>query len=329
MMHWLLILLLLACSALFSSLETALFSLSAYDRHRLKQSGGISTLVLKTIEHPREVLSTILFGNELVNVAISVLVASMVYGLFYSGGAESRGAYLASVGGTTLLLLVFGEITPKNIAVRNPIFLAQVLIIPYQAFYWLITPLRFVLSHLTDFIVGLFGVEAQKQRRLIVEEEIETLLEMGNRQGTLGALETDLIRGTFDFSQIRVAQVMTPREKVIAIAINTPMDEIFSRFEATVFSRFPVYEGDLDHVVGIFLAKNLLPYRLGEQTMPVNWADLLVPFSIVQSDQTLDDAFFMLQSQQVHMALVKTRERVVGLVTMDDLLNKFLGESKR
>lgn len=321
-MEWLLIIFLLSFSAFFSGLESALFSLSQLDRHRLKQSGGVSALIVKALERPREVLTTILFGNELVNVAISILAASLVYH-YFSPDWHSRTSYLLSVGVTTLMILIFGEIVPKNVAVRNPILFSQFLILPYQIFSWVVTPFRYLFTGVINRVVGLFGIQLTHQRRLIMEEEIKTLLELGRQEGTLDDLERNLIQNVFDFSALRVLGVMTPRTEMVMMLEALSISEVFQLVEQTPFSRFPVYRGDPNNVVGIFLTKNLLPFRIADPDVSAKLSDLLIPFVVVQPDQTLDEAFFLMRSKQVHMAIVKQGQQVVGLVTMDDLLRKF------
>jgi putative hemolysin len=317
------LLLLLAFSASFSSFETALFSLSPVQRYRLNQAGGVSSLISKIVAKPRQLLTTVLFGNELVNVAIAIVAGGLAYDLLQ--GYWVRTVYLASIAVTTLVLLIFGEILPKNIAVRNPVIVSQVLVVPYQFFAWVVFPFRVFFTKIADGIVRLFGADPRKARRLIVEEELRSLLEHGKKEGTLADLERTFIQNALDFSQTNLDTVMTRREKIVAVSADTPLPEILKTLEARRFSRIPVYEKDLDHVIGILYAKELLPFcLLPAGTKPPPLREILKPHIEVSPEEALDHIFQKFQQYRVHMAIVKDRrQKVIGLITMDDLLRRF------
>lgn len=317
------ILFLLILSASFSSLETALFSLSPVERRKLKQAGGVSAFITKTLDRPRELLTTVLFGNELVNVAISILAGSLALELW--GEKDIRLVYLVSIAVTTLIILIVGEIVPKNIAVRNALLVSQVLILPYRLFSLLVTPFRVALAKIVDSLVGVAGLDPEKGRRLIVEEEFRDLLELGGEEGGLAPLETGLIRGALDFSNVRVHQIMTPRQKIVAVPQGLSLPAVLKRLHENRFSRIPVYEGDLNNVVGVLFAKDLLPHRVAHpDPVPPSLQEILKPFATVDPGDSLDEVFQKFRSRQVHMGIVRgDRGSVLGLVTMDDLLRRF------
>lgn len=317
------LILLLAFSASFSSFETALFSLSPWQRYRLTQAGGASSLISKVLTKPRELLTTALLGNELVNVAIAILAGGIAYDLLQ--GYWVRTVYLVSTAVTTLVLLIFGEIVPKNIAVRSPLIVAQLLIVPYQIFAWLVFPFRVIFTKIAEAIVSLFGADPKKGRRLIVEEELRSLLEQGQQEGTLADLERRLIQNALDFSSLQVSQVMTSRQKIFAAPAEAPIPEILKMLQEHRYSRVPVYDQNLNQVVGILHAKEILPYRL----KPANseWPSLreiLKPYAHVSPETMLDELFQEFQRRRVHMGIVRDGNgNVIGLVTMDDLLRRF------
>src|SRR3990167_893748 len=132
--------LLIVFSAFFSGFETAVFSLSPLQRFRLRDSGGLMAFIARLLEKPREFLTTILLGNEVVNVGISILGGHLAYQLLAT--QSQRVVYIVSTAVTTLVVLIFGEILPKNIAIRSPVLFSQALVIPYQVFAWVVFPFR-------------------------------------------------------------------------------------------------------------------------------------------------------------------------------------------
>lgn len=312
------ILVLLGLSASFSSFETALFSLSPLEKNRLQSAGGLSFFIGRVLDKPRELLTTVLLGNELVNVGISILGGGFFYEMFR--GHDTRIVYLLAITATTFLVLVFGEILPKNIAIRNRIIVSQLLILPYNFFAWLVTPFRIVMSYFTDRFVGLFG--SGPQRRLIVEEEFQTLLDMGQKEGTLADLERNLIQNMLDYSSMTVSQIMTPRQEIVAIPENFSLKQVFEVLRTRRYSRIPVYKENLDQWIGILHVKELVRLRLSPiDELPLS--SLLKPFAEVRPDEALSVALEKFKQKKVHMGVVLDHDhQCVGLVTMDDLLGR-------
>lgn len=316
------IFLLLALSASFSSLETALFSLTPLQRYRMKESGGIMALIPKALEKPRELLTTVLFGNELVNVGIAIIAGSITYHFF--GGTDTKSVYLISTVVTTIVLLLFGEIVPKNVAIRYPLLLSQVLIVPYQLVAWVAYPFRVVFTKIADVIVSLFGADPQKGRRLIVEEELRSLLELGGTRGTLADLERTLLQNALDFSGIRVPQVMIPREEIISTTTDADLEGVLEILRNHRLSRLPVYDSKREKILGVLHAKELLPLKIGHPEASPSLKDHLKPFAEVGPDETLDQVFRKFQRRRIHMGIVQDPSgTILGLITMDDLLRRF------
>ncbi len=327
MVAFLILVLLLAFSAAFSGFETSLFSLSPMQRFRLKEAGGVATLVHRVLEKPRALLTTLLFGNELVNVAISIIAGSLAYDVLTR--IPVRTAFLVSTAVTTVVILIFGEILPKNFSIRVPVLVAQVFVVPYLIFAWVVYPFRIVFTKIADGIVLLFGGDPQKGRRLIVDEELRSLLEHGKQEGTLADLERTLIQNALDFSALKLFKVMTQREQIVAIEAGASLDEILAVIREKKFSRIPVYEKKLNQIIGVLYAKELLRYRHdGGEAAGFSIRDILKPHMEVSPDETLDHVFQKFQHYRVHMGVVKDRtQKVIGLVTMDDLLRRFFPQT--
>lgn len=316
--------LLLGMSASFSSFETALFSISPLQRYRMKEAGGVAALISRVLEKPREFLTTVLLGNELVNVAISIIAGMLAYDFLY--GLTDRSAYLLSTAVTTIAILLFGEIIPKNVAVRIPVLVSQVLIVPYLLFAWVTTPFRAVFTKIADVIVRLSGADPGKARRLIVEEELRSLLDQGQKEGTLADLERKLIQSALDFSALKTFKVMTQRENIVALPAETKLPEVLKSLEKRRYTRIPVYVGgNLNRIVGILHAKELLPFSLDPHSgQNLKLQDILKPHVDVSPEETLDQVFQRFQQFRVHMGIVRDRtQKVIGLITMDDLLRRF------
>lgn len=314
---------LLLLSASFSSFETALFSLSRVQRSRMEKAGRPSSLIVHSVKKPRELLMTVLLGNELVNVAIAILAGSLAYAWF-AGYQNSQSIYLASTAITTLLVLIFGEIVPKNIAIRYPAFVAQLFIIPYQIFAAVVFPLRWTLTLMADGMVRCLGMTPQIKPRMMVEEELRNLLAQGHEEGTLADLERKLFQNALDFADLKVSQVMTPREDISALPVESRLIDVVMQMELRHFSRFPVYEGSLDHLVGVLHVKELLAWR-SQQPMetPSDLRPLLKDFVETNPNESLESLLKEFQKRRIHMAIVKDKDVVVGLITMDDLLRCF------
>lgn len=326
-MGFFILILFLAMSAAFSGFETALFSLSPMQRFRLKEAGGVATLIHRVLEKPRDLLTTLLFGNELVNVAIAIIAGGLAYDVLTR--MPVRSAFIVSTAVTTVVILIFGEILPKNFSIRIPVLAAQVLVVPYLLFAWVVYPFRIVFTKIADGIVSLFGGDPKKGRRLIVEEELRSLLEHGKQEGTLADLERTLIQNALDFSAHKLFKVMTQREEIVAIEAGASLDAILRVIRDKKFSRIPVYEKNLNQIVGVLYAKELLRYRHdGRDAEAFSLRDILKPHMEVSPDETLDHIFQKFQHYRVHMGVVKDRtQKVIGLVTMDDLLRRFFPQT--
>lgn len=315
-----LIFFLLIFSASFSSFETALFSLSESERAKMKDAGGVSAYILKVVQKPRSLLTTVLLGNEVVNVSISILAGGLSY--IFMKDFDPHYATLITVGVTTMVILVFGEIVPKNIAVRMPMMVAQVLIIPYMAFAWIVTPFRFIFYKMSSVLVSCLGGDPKASRRMIVEEELRDLLEMGKNEGTFPRLEQNLIQNTMDFYDVKVSDAMTPRELVMGISVEATYRDVLKIIEKRRFSRLPVFEKDLDFVVGILHVKELLAHDPDDK-IAQDLHDHLKPFTVVSPNEILDNLLQEFQKKKIHMAIVKeVSGPMLGIITLDDIVRR-------
>jgi putative hemolysin len=314
----LLIGILLVCSAFFSGSEAALFSLNTVQVERLRERGGVAgRLIAALLQRPTNLIITFLVGNEIVNVALSVTATSFALILYGSGGE-----FLAILA-TMIVLLLFGEVTPKSLAVRYPERIAQLVAWPIQAFAYAITPLRWSLRKLVDAVMG---EHAERPISLITADEFKTLVEISEDEGIIDQDERDLIQRVFEFGGHRVSEIMTPRTDIFALEVNEPLATALPKIRENRFSRIPVYEGTIDQIIGILYAKDLLPYSRHPER-EVMLRDLLHPVFFVPESKRIDDLLREFQRNKVHMAIVVDEYGgVSGLVTMEDALEELVGE---
>lgn len=312
----LLIGLLLVLSAFFSGSEAALFALSMAQIERLKEKHGlIGRIVGALLQRPTNLIITFLVGNELVTIALAVTATSMAL-LVYGEGGE----YLAMA---SAILLFFGQVTPKSIAVRYPDRVALLVAWPVHLFAYLIAPLRWILRKLVDAVMG---THAERPISLITAAEFKTLVEIGEDEGIIDQEERELLQRVFEFGDQRVSQIMTPRTDIFALEVSEPLAMALPKIKEARFSRIPVYEGTIDHVIGVLYAKDLLPYsRHPEREMPLR--DMLHPAYFVPESKRIDELLGEFQRNKVHMAIVVDEYGgVSGLVTMEDALEELVGE---
>ena len=325
----------LLCSGFFSGSETSLFSLGRVERYRAREEHEtlVSRSLRALVERPRRLIVTILIGNELVNITISTLTASLTENTFLGWiSLDSIDPLLLKTVTTTAicfpLLLIFGEITPKTLALYNPRGYARFAAIPLRLFSSLIAPVRWVLASLANGAVRLLFGEFPKADLPITEEEFRNLVDQSNEGGVLQETEREFIHNIFDFGETRVAEVMTPRTEMFCVQVDQELEEILAALERQPYSRIPVYEKDKDDIVGLLYCKDLLeivsdPQRRARFNLR---ALLRKPYFIPQSKKA-SDLFREFRINRIHLAIVVDEYGgVAGLVTMEDLLEELFGE---
>ena len=325
-----LFLVLLSLSAFFSGSETAVFSLSRVAIHRMSHSTRHSAQ--KVVEHlrkPRDTLVTILFGNELVNLSISIVGASMVS---RSIDADALQGTLLSVLIITPLVLVFGEIIPKNISIRHAPALSEVVIWPLHWFSVAIKPARVVLTAIADGFANLFGGEKKNSfAEMMMEDEFRKMIELGSREGVIIDEERELIHNVFEFSDKVVSEIMTQSGTVFALRVNQPYEGIMAALRSTQFSRMPVFDAYGERILGILHVRDLFPVLRGGALPPEGWiANHLREPLYVTKETSLEALLKGFQKTRVHMAIVLDADgKMAGLVTMADVLQELFGEMEQ
>ncbi len=310
--------LLLALSAFFSGSETAFFSLQPLELERLRQrQGGIRIRALmKLLSYREALLTTVLIGNEVVNVALSSVAASLAISLW---GDRGLGISVAVI---TLILVLYGEITPKAFAVSRATTWALIAA-PFLLFFsFLVYPFRWFLSFLTKGVT--YGIP--EEERSVGEEEFKALVREGRRKGILKETEREMIMKVFRFTHTRVGEIMTPRTEMFALEVGTPLKEAYECLKEVTYREVPLYENHLDNPVGVMRTKNLLGLPWG-LVKAGNLRELMEePYFVPESKEAVE-LLREFQRKRLHMAIVIDEYGgVAGLITLEDIIEELVGE---
>jgi CBS domain containing-hemolysin-like protein len=302
---------LLLLSGFFSSAETALFSISrAKARHIAKEKGLTNSLIKKMKDDPHRLLSTILIGNNLVNVGAAALATAIMIELVASNAVG------IATGVMTALILVFGEIIPKSIATRNNV--ARLVILPL---YWLSVLFRPVI-YLLNFIPRLTSKVQRKSR--VTEEELMTFVEVVEEEGGIEEEEKELIHNIFEFDDTSASEIMTPRADMFVINVDDDLN--VEEIIRSGFSRIPVIAEDIDHVIGILNIKDLFMHQVTSANQTDVRRVMSEPY-FVPENKKLDHLLQEFKRRKQHIAIVVDEHGgVSGLITLEDALEEIVGE---
>jgi putative hemolysin len=321
----------LACvviAAFCSGTEVAMFSLRRVDREQLTHSDlAADRRILRLLERPRRLIATVLIGNQ----AFGGLLAAIALAVVLEAGWVSS---LWAAAGLALalampLLVLIAEVTSKTLAAKLPLAWARACSLPLQLFSLMVTPVRLVLQAVAGLLLRPFGEAARaKPARDLSEAEFRTLVDAGSAQGQVDARERRLIHRVFEFNDKNVGQVMTPRERIFALSYDLSTQRLAKEIAARGFSRVPIYQKSLDNIRGILNAKALVRAAAGQSLgRPLN--DLLHEPLFVPRTTPVKRLFLTFKQKKVHMAIVVSEYgKVLGLVTMDDLLAQIFGQMR-
>ena len=313
------ILLLILSSAFFSGSETAFFSLSGLKVKRLEKSKRRGRrLVARLLARPQRLLITIILANMLVNIASSVMAANVAASLL------GRYGWILSSFIMIVLILIFGEITPKIIAIQNA-EKVSVLVAPLTGVVSVVVcPIRIVVKAINDGFIKLVARGHRKEMPL-TREEIKTAVDLGKKEGIVDEQEEEMIHGVIGVANKKVREIMKPRGDIFAFEILTDMDGVVGKVRKKAFSRIPVYKDTLDDIQGILYAKDLV--RMGGDIKTARLADILRPPYFVPGTKMAAELFDEFRRKRIHMALVTDEYgQVEGLVTLEDILEEIFGE---
>lgn len=314
-----LLVILLACSALISGAEVALFSLTKSNIDKgLEENSSAMQIIASLLERPKKLLATILVANNFINIAIVLLFAFIGETLF-KNVTSTLMRFLLEVVSATFLILLFGEIIPKIYASRNSVKFASFMARPLRVLDVIFSPISLPMRYTTLKIQERFG----KQRSNFSVDQLSQALELTNDEDTTQE-EQKLLQGIVSFGNTDTKQVMRPRMDLFAINIDTPFETIIKEIIDNGYSRIPVYEESIDDVKGVLYVKDLLPHLNKKE---FNWTSLLREPFFVPENKKLDDLMVEFQTKKVHLAVVVDEYGgTSGLVSLEDIIEEIVGD---
>ena len=318
---------LLTASAFFSGSEVALFTL---EKRKIKDQFKDHHLLLSYVnillDRPRKLLVTILVGNTLANVAASIFAVTLAINLAPVIGISKELTVSLQIIFLTILILLFSELLPKVFASRNPLLFTKITVVPMYWISVLIYPVSETLSELIKAATS--RIKIDRSKTVLTKQEISDLTDIGQEKGTLEEEEQELIKSIVSFKQILAGEIMTPRVDIKAISNDSTLDEIIEIINETGHSRFPLYYDDLDNIVGILYAKDILPLLKKEKSNETLQLSALARKSMfVPKVKRIDDLLREFQTKKMHIAIVVDEfGGTAGLITLEDIIEEVVGE---
>ncbi len=308
-------------SAYFSATETAFSSLNKIRIKTLAEDGNKrAALVSKMADKYDTMLSSVLIGNNIVNILASSLATVFFIHLLTASGKEELGTTVSTIV-VTVVILIFGEISPKTIAKRAPEKFAM-FAAPLLRFLMIIfTPLSFLFQQWQNLLAKIFK---SNDGAGMTEEELISIIEEAEEEGDFDKEESTLIKSAIEFGDLEVGDIFTPRRDITAISTKASKDEIAKCFSDSGYSRLPIYDDDIDNIKGIIYYKDFYTTAYKTQ-VPIH--EIIKPVIYVAKSQLISDLLKQLQAKQMHLAVVMDEfGSTAGIVTLEDILEEIVGE---
>lgn len=322
------LIIMLALSAFFSSSETALTCVSKIRIKTLADDGNKhAQTVQKLLARQADMLSTILIGNNVVNLSASAMSTVLATHLASGGGLRISAATMVgiSTGILTLLILIFGEITPKNAAAIHSERIALSVAPAVYTLTRVMTPVIFVMNKMVSGVMFILGIKADETASSMTEGDLRTVIDVSHRDGVIETEEKELITNVVDFGDSVVSSVMVPRIDVTFIDVSSTYDETIRLFREEKYARIPVYEEDKDHIVGILNLKDLFCYTGSPEQFSIR-SIMRSPFFTYEFKKT-SDLMLEIRESPINMEIVLDEYGAVsGIITLEDLLEEIVGE---
>ena len=315
----LILFILLALSAFFSSSETALVTVNKIRMRNMAEGGNKQAeTVIKTVENQGKMLSAILIGNNVVNLSASSLATVMASSLF---GNKAVGI---ATGILTLLILVFGEITPKTMATYS----AEKISLKVAGYIYflmtVLTPVIFLVNLLSGVVLKLCGVNTEEKRESITEDELRTIVEVSHEEGVLETEEKKMITNVFDFGESLAKDIMVPRVDMTFAQVDDTYDQLLEVYRKERYTRIPVYEDSTDNVIGIINVKDLLLLDSNEEFHIRDY--LRQPLYTYEYKKASELMLEMRKSLNNIVIVLDEYGATAGLITLEDMLEEIVGD---
>lgn len=322
-----LIFLLLLLSAFFSGAEVSLFLIDKTRLNKIQNSNKVvGNYLAKLLRNPQRLLVSIIIGNTIAHIAISVVSVSFFISILNKFHFSQNIILIAQIFIVTLLVLVFGEVTPKLWASKNPISFAKAIAIPL---YWINVLLYPISKISTEAIKKLVSsINYNKVKKPISTHELEEIADIGAENGTFNKDEKNLLEGFFSFMDVTVREVMTPRVDVIAVDENTEFSDVVKIIQDSGHSRIPLYSGTIDNIIGVIYAKDLIKF-LSKNIRNVSLRNIARSVIFVPETKLINDSLHEFQEKKIHMGIVVDEYGgTAGVITLEDVIEEIIGDIK-
>lgn len=315
-----LLIILLMGSAFFSASETALMSLSKLRlKHMVEEKRKGALNIERLLENPQKMLVAILVGNNVVNIWGSAIATALAIKLYSDGGIGIATAVM------TIVILIFGEITPKTLAVYHSEGISLKVAPIISMLVKILSPVVYIMTKITNFVVRLSGGSPSDKKPFITEDELKTIVDVSSKEGLLENEEKEMIYNIFEFGDLRIKDIMVQRQDISSVSVDSNYDEVIEEFKKEKFSRLPVYEENIDNIVGIVYLKDFILLDQSKE-------DFDLRKIMRQPNETFEfmkiaDIYKDFQLNRVHMAVVLDEYGgVAGIVTMEDIVESIMGD---
>lgn len=312
------IIILLIISGFFSASETSFFNLKKHEK--------VNKDVKQLLDKPRELLTFILIGNTLANIAIGSIAASYTINVLSKNFIylTKENLLFLEVIFITVIILIFGEIIPKTFAVNRSIYFSNLMSIPIIFLLKLFRPFFIIFYKISDFIIKINPFK--KEKTFDTEEELIMLTELVEKEGTIQETESNMIQSVFQFDNKLVKEILTPRVDIIAINSTASLDDAMDLITNKKFSKIPVYKENIDNILGILYAKDIIPYLMGSRPK-INLINLSRDPLFVPETKPIDDLLDDFKNKKKNIAIaVDEWGGTSGLVTLEDVIEEVVGE---
>lgn len=318
------LIILIILSAFFSSAETALTTVNKYALRSLADAGNKrAARVLKVTENSGKLISTILIGNNIVNISASALATTFVTNVF---GSKAVGI---ATGILTLVVLLFGEITPKTLAQLYSTKVSMFYIDIIEFLMFILTPVIFIVDKIANGIFWVLRIDKNAGGQKITEDELLTMVNVSEEEGVIEDNEKEMITNVVDFGDSRARDVMIPRADMTIAPIDSTYEELLNTYMEVPYTRIPIYEESRDNIIGILHVKDLFFYKATHDINNFNVRDIIREPLFVYEYQKTNDLLSTMKSDSNSMAIVLDEYGIsVGLVTIEDLIEEIIGDIK-
>lgn len=317
--QYIVLVILLILSAFFSSAETCLTTVNKIRMRSLAEDGNKrAKIVLQITEEPGKLLSAILIGNNIVNLSASSISTTIAYNL-------GAGPVIAiATGILTVVILIFGEITPKTVASIHSEKLALSYAYPVRFIMWIITPISIVINAISRVIFFILRIDPNAKPDAMTEEELRTIVDVGHESGVIEEEEREMIYNVFDLGDAKAKDVMVPRVNVTFADVESSYNELIDIFREDKFTRLPVYEETTDNVIGTINMKDLLLY---DNTKNFHVRDILREAYFTYEHKNISELLVEMRESSYNIAIVLDEYgETAGLITLEDILEEIVGE---